>query len=294
MRMTMALARTVSRVFFASAACIACTAICSYAEDWQKLSSDHFNLFFARADDKFAREVLDRSEAYYAQIASDLGYARYSEFWTWGNKVKIYIYPDHASFMEATGQPEWSQGMADYLKKEIIGYFGSKGFEDSILPHEMTHLIFRDFVGFKGEVPLWLDEGVAQWHEKVRREEVRRMTKDLYEKDSLLSIKDMMKLDVRNIKYKDTVYIRPIKTKSGEKGVLFLSGDSLISTYYLQAVSLVDFLISAYGTDTFTHFCRQLRDGKPLEEALGFAYPTYIRNLDELELEWKKYIEEKT
>jgi hypothetical protein len=292
--MTAALLRQVSRGFFILGCCISCLAQRSFAQDWQQLSSDHFNLYFVSADDKFARAVLDKSEVYYAQIASDLGYARYSEFWTWANKVKIYIYPDQASFMEATGEPEWSQGMADYLKKEIIGYFGSKGFEDSILPHEMAHLIFRDFVGFKGEVPLWLDEGVAQWHEKVRREEVRRMTKGQYEKDSLLSIKDMMKLDIRNIKYKDTVYIRPIKTKSGERGVLFLSGDSLISTYYLQAVSLVDFLILEYGTDTFTHFCRQLRDGKSLEEALGFAYPAFIRNLDDLERVWKNYIEEKT
>jgi hypothetical protein len=290
----MTLSRTISRAFFALAASCACMTASLYAQEWKQLSSDHFNLFFQSADDEFSKAVLERSEAYYAEIASDLGYARYSEFWTWANKANIYIYPDHKTFMEATGQPEWSEGMADYRKKEIIGYFGSKGFEDSILPHEMTHLIFRDFVGFKGEVPLWLDEGVAQWHERVRRDEVRRLAKDLYGRDSLLSIKDMMKLDIRNIKYKDTVYIRPIKTKSGEKGVLFLSGDSLISTYYLQAVSLVDFLITEYGTDTFTHFCRQLRDGKSLEEALGFAYPASIRNLDDLERTWKKYIEEKT
>ena len=293
MRMTMTLLRKMAGVFFILVACIACPAACSCAEDWRQLSSDHFNLYFTGAEDKFAQEILDKSEEYYNQIASDLGYPRYSEFWTWDNKASIYIYPDYASFRGATGQPEWSQGMADYKKKEIIGFAGSRGFENSILPHEMTHLIFRDFVGFKGEVPLWLDEGVAQWHERVRREEVRRMAKELYLKDSLLSIKDMMKLDIRNIKYKDTVYIRPMKTKSGEQGVLLLSGDALINTYYLQAVSLVDFLIGAYGTENFTHFCRQLRDGKSLEEALGFAYPTFIRSLDDLEREWRKYIEEK-
>ena len=261
--------------------------------NWKEASSDHFIIKYL-GEEAMARDILDKSEAYYTGIAQDVGYPRYSEFWTWENKVKIYLYPDHSSFIAATGQPEWSQGMADYTQKEIVGFVGSKDFLDSILPHEMAHLIFRDFIGFKSDVPLWIDEGVAQWCEKARRAQARAKAKELFNNNSLLSLQDMMNLDIRHVTHKDAVYMRSTKTKDGSPGVLFLNAESLISTYYLEAVSLIDFLIESYGADNFSHFCRQLRDGKPLEESLRFVYSLYFKDTDEMERLWRKYIAENT
>lgn len=260
------------------------------AQEWQELSAEHFIVYFTQ-DEKFPREVADKAEYYYQRIATDLGYPRYSEFWTWNNRAKIYIYPDHESFLKATGQPKWSQGMAEYKTRRIISYVWSSGFLDSLLPHEMAHLIFRDFVGFKGEIPLWLDEGVAQWAEEPKRKQIKAMARHLYDNDTIISLPDMMKLDIRLITDDSKVYIRPTRTKTGEPGVLFLSKDNLINTYYLQAVSLVGFLIEKYGSYAFADFCRQLRDGKSVEEALKDAYPVRITNLDAFENKWREYLE---
>jgi hypothetical protein len=180
--------------------------------------------------------------------------------------------------------------MADYTNKRIISYAWSQGFVESLLPHEMAHLIFRDFVGFKGEIPLWLDEGVAQWSEKGKRQQMEAMARQLYDSDSILSLSDMMKLNIRNITGNDRVYIRSSRTKDGDRGILFLSGDNLVNVYYLQAVSLVGFLIELYGSGDFADFCRQLREGKSLDEALRFTYPTHIRNIEELEAKWREYL----
>ena len=262
-----------------------------FAQEWQELKGEHFIIYYI-SDEAFARKVRDTAEIYYRQIALDLGYPRYSEFWLWDKRVKIYLYPDHSSFLKATGQPEWSQGMADYGKKEIVGYNLSQIFLDSILPHEMAHLIFRDFVGFKGEIPLWLDEGVAQWAEKNKRAYIKKLIKKAYDEDRLLSLEDIMKLDIRNIRAQDEVYVRSTTSKTGEPRVLFLSGDSLVNLYYLESVSLVGFLIETFGSDSFSHFCRQLRDGKRINEALSSTYPNYIRSLEDLERRWRKYLSE--
>ena len=259
------------------------------AQEWQESGGEHFIVYFIQ-DEKFAKDVADRAEYYYRQIATDLGYPRYSEFWTWDKRTKIYIYLDHDSFLEATGQPKWSQGMAEYRTKSIISYAWSSGFADSLLPHEMAHLIFRDFVGFKGEIPLWLDEGVAQWAEEPKRKQIKALARNLYESDTILSLQDMMRLDIRRITDKENIYIRPTRTKDKKDGVLFLSKDNLIRTYYLQAVSLVGFLIEKYGSRAFADFCRELRDGKSLENALRAAYPVRINNLDELENKWREYL----
>jgi hypothetical protein len=277
------------RILLFLLSCVLVLQASCFAQDWKEMGAEHFRVYFVQ-DEKFAKEILDKSEVYYRNIASDLGYPRYSEFWTWDNRVKIYIYPEHDSYIKATGQPKWSQGMADYKNKQIVSYAWSQGFSEALLPHEMAHLIFRDFVGFKGEIPLWLDEGVAQWSEEVKRQQMEAMARQLYDSNSILSLSDMMKLNIRNVTGNDRVYIRSSRTKDGDSGILFLSGDNLVNVYYLQAVSLVGFLIERYGSGDFADFCRQLREGKSLDEALRFTYPTHIRNIEELETKWREYL----
>ncbi len=256
----------IKRIYLLSIVIVFISFTTSLAQGWQELKGEHFIAYFTQ-EQKFAKEALDSAEVYYQRIAFDLGYPRYNDFWLWDKRVKIYIYADHATYIKATGHPEWSEGMADYRNKQIASFTGSRGFLESILPHEVAHLIFRDFVGFEGEIPLWLDEGVAQWSEQPKRKNIKLTAKEFYKKESLLSIEDMMKLDIRNVKDKN-----------------------LVSTYYLQSVSLVGFLIERYGSDRFAQFCRQLRDGKTLVEALKFAYPTDIRSFQDLEVEWRKYL----
>jgi len=259
------------------------------AEQWRELKGDHFIVYFYE-NKNFASQVLRKAEKDYVRIASDLGYARYSNFWTWNNRVKIYIHPDHASYVSTSNQPEWSEGMADYEKKEIHSYSGSSDFLSSVLPHEIAHLIFRDFVGFEGEVPLWLDEGVAQWEEEVSRSRIKMILTENLRKKALLPLKDMMDLDVRLIKDDDDRLHLRATFIDGKHGFLILDADSLINLYYLQAASLVGFLIERYGTDKFTDFCRQLRDGKSLVDALRSAYTARLSSIEELEDKWVQYL----
>jgi len=237
-------------------------------QEWQEIKSEHFIIYFV-GNKKFAKDVSRKSETYYRNIASELGYQRHSGFWTWDHRVKIYIYPDRNSFLNATGQPKWSEGVANYTKKEISSYAWSEDFLDALLPHEMTHLIFRDYVGFKGEVPLWLDEGVAQWMEPQKRKAVKLAIRRLASQEKLLSLNQMMTLDIRQSNNSD-----------------------LVTVYYIQAVSLVSFLVTKYSTARFINFCRQLRDGKSIVDSLRFAYPTSVRSIEDLQEKWLKHINE--
>ena len=262
------------------------------AQDWQELKGEHFIVYFTQdKEEEFVKGVLRKAERDYVRIATDLGYARYEDFWTWDSRVKIYIYPDHASYLKYSNQPDWSEGMADYVAKSILSYSGSQNFLISILPHEMAHLIFRDFVGFKGEIPLWLDEGVAQWEEEVSRYRIKSRIREFLDKKSLLSLNDMMKLDIRLIEGTHKLHLCST-SMDGKPGFLILDGNNLVDLYYLQAASLVGFLIEQYGANRFTELCRQLRDGKDLEDALRFAYPTKLRSIDELEDKWLQYLRE--
>ncbi|MFH1578365.1 MAG: hypothetical protein ABIC18_04780 [Candidatus Omnitrophota bacterium] len=260
-----------------------------FAFSWEESKGEHFIVYFAQQDKAFANQVLHKAEKDYRRIATDLGYARNSNFWTWSNRVKIYIYPSHAAFLEASGRPNWSEGIADYKNKKILSYSGSNSFLISVIPHEIAHLIFRDFVGFKGEIPLWLDEGVAQWGEEIKRELVKRLVREYLKTGALISLRDMMDLDIRLIKDKADIQLRSLSINNQSRP-LAMSGGDLVDLYYIEAASLVGFLITRYGANSFTDFCRQLRDGKRLEHALASAYPNSLSGIEELEHKWIEYL----
>ena len=210
-------------VFF----CGALLAYNSFSDSWREVRGDHFIVYYTQ-DDKFAKDALDRSEVCYRRIALELGYPRYSDFWTWDKRVKLYIYPDHQSYLKSTNQPSWSHGMADYYAKEITSFAWSNNFLESLLPHEIAHLIFRDFVGFKGEVPLWLDEGVAQWEEVRKRKWAINTVKSLIRKGDFIPLAKLMKVGPGS------------------------EDDPVLSAkLYAQAATLVGYLIEKQGSSRF-------------------------------------------
>jgi hypothetical protein len=234
--------------------------------EWKEEKGDHF-IVYSLNEAARPKEVIRKAELYYNRIAEDLGYARHSDFWQWEKRVKIYIHPSKEAFQQATGQPVWSHGMASYFDKTIHSIETNADFLEKTLPHEIAHLIFRDFVGFKGEVPLWLDEGVAQWEEDDKRREALAMMPELASRGEAFTLQSLMMTDIR----RETNPVR-------------------VAVFYTQAISLVDFLVSRFGPASFTAFCRELRDGKDVQAALRVAYPGSLSSIEEMEDRWWKYL----
>jgi len=261
----------------------------SWAQGWEELKGDHFIVFY-RENKNFAGRTISKAEESYQKIAHDLGYARYSKFWGWENRVKIYLYADKTSYLSSTGSPAWTEGLANYKDRLIASYAGSVDFLESVLPHEIAHLIFRDFVGFQGDVPVWLDEGIAQWWTKgIKDQSIHEQVKRLFDKDALLSIEDITLFDPRKIR-EGMPYIKKVTAKDGKPAMLILKHEQLILTFYVQAASLVGFMRERYGADRFTRFCRELRDGKTLDKALQGAYGEYFSDIYGLEKAWRRFL----
>lgn len=238
--------------------------------EWHVLKGKHF-LVYHQHDADFAGDVLRRAEAEYNRIAHRLGITRYGNFWLWGDRAQIYLYPDKASYVRLTGAPAWTAGKADYAARRITVFKGLNALLDSVLPHELTHLIFREFVGFTSDVPLWLDEGVAQWMDRANQGRMLELARLLHRRNRLMPLDLLMATDVR-------------QTASTLSAVEF----------YAQSVSLVAFMIETYGAARFRRFCGHLRDGKSIDDALRFTYASSIRNMKQLETVWLESLKETT
>jgi hypothetical protein len=148
-------------------------------------------------------------------------------------------------------------GHVKIVQKEISTYIRQEMFFDTILPHEIGHIIFRELVGYNKALPLWLDEGVAcmQEHASKERLAVARSLVDL-------------KL---HIHFDELSTIRDVNVI-----IPFI--------FYNESASIMDFLLRKFGRNKFIDFCRSLRDEENWEQSLKGVYK--LKNLDELEKLW--------
>lgn len=250
----------------------AAPAVYAQAGAWQELKSDHFIVYSAEGGGDFAGEAARRSETYYDDIAAWLGYARRGEFWTWDNRCRIYLYGSREDYIRETGQPAWSGGAAVLEKRTILSFRDAPDFLTSVLPHELAHLIFRDFTGAaNGQVPLWLDEGIAMSQEKARRKEFDEWIAKMVKEKNWIPVKELMN-------------VTSLQGDSGAGAVMF----------YAEAQSIVRFLVEKYGSERFQNFCRSLRDGAKPEEALEKNYPSDFPSLGAFEERWAASVAERT
>jgi hypothetical protein len=232
--------------------------------DWEMTKSTHFIIYYKNAPEDFLVQLIKEAEDYYDEIADNLGFRR-RDFWLWDNRAKIYIYDDKEDYQSATGKPEWSSGFAVPQLKTIHSFPYAKTFFQTILPHELGHIIFREFVGFNNKIPIWLDEGVAAYQENLKYRRAAALVKEALKTDTFIELKDLSSLNPQEIQDEERVNL-----------------------FYAEAISIIDYLIKEFGKDNFVFFCQQLRDKGNLEKALAYTYPFY--NLEELGYAWEKYL----
>lgn len=224
-------------------------------DTWAELRGRHFVVRY-RADAGFARRVLDRAEAHYTAACRRLGFVKADEFWTWDRRVTVTIYVSRQLFRETAAAPAWAIGKADYRAREIATFEGSGEFSETVLPHEIAHLVLRDYLG-PVPAPLWLHEGFAQ----------------LNEQDGAVWRGGIAGLP-------------PLRVVLATTAADLPADHAPAAAYYRGAAALVGGLIETYGTERFQRFCRALRDGRDLDGALSVAYAPSIRDSSELTRVW--------
>jgi hypothetical protein len=185
----------------------------------------------------------------------------------WREKCPVYIYPDAKSYREASGQAEWSGGVSSVrsaggrlVSQKVLTYQTAPKLLNSVLPHELAHLVFMSAIGYTKEFPLALHEGVAVYNELAfRRSYYRGVLGAHLKTETTIPLEKLFELK----KY-------PAKP----------------DLFYAQGLSVVQYLVAARGTPAFYKF--SLDVGKQgLEPALKKNYG--FRDLAEMERMWKTF-----
>ncbi len=241
-----------------------------YAEEgWRELKGTHFLVYAQRGvDSGFAQSVLFYAEQSYDRTVRYFGSLPQKNFWLWDNRCKIYLYDSQSAYLTYSKQPEWSGGFSIPSRRTIVSYQNAPRFLESVLPHEMAHLIFREFVGFQnGQIPRWLDEGFAVWQEEGEKRQYQAIVAKAVEEGKTIPLRSLNQMNFLHEK------------KTEDAGL-----------FYSQSESMVRFLLENRDPSYFINFCRSLRDGVEFEQAMLKSFKQDFSTLEEMEESWKEYV----
>ncbi len=223
---------------------------------WQSLTGTvpqdgEMTLFWYEGNDSFARELMDACEEGLARLTQDIG--TYPE-----RPIKIYIYASTSDLQGAMIFPqEWTGGVAFTEFSTIaIGISPARlDWGKRALVHELTHLVVHQatFSPY-GQLPLWLDEGLAMYNEGELDPVFRSYLQEAILEDELISVRSLCS---------------PFSAYS-EKARLS----------YAQSYSLVEYLLDNYGQDRMLDLLALLKHGSTYDEALTEVYGFDIDGLD--------------
>ncbi|MBU1998949.1 MAG: hypothetical protein KKE64_05585, partial [Candidatus Omnitrophica bacterium] len=181
-------------------------------------------------------------------------------------RARIYIYDNQKQYQDSMHGPDWSAGLALPREKIIHTYVEAPDFFAAILPHELGHIIFREFVGFNNSaIPLWLEEGLATYQENQLNIFHQAVFGKALRENRLFSLEELSNFD-------------PTSSPDQER----------VEIYYAQAANIVEYLLKKMSRDKFVTFCRDLRERQDFLRALSRVYS--FKDLSELETDWKGYL----
>lgn len=234
-------------------------------KEWTEYRCSHFLIYYKKAPKSFVKTVEKAAEEYYTEITRSMGFTRYKH-WTWDNRAKIYIYDSQEDYVETGKLAKWSHGYASPKDKVIRTFPSAHGFFDSTLPHELGHIIFREFIGFRARIPGWFEEGIAMRQEKAQRWGAHQKVKGFIEEGTFMSLTEM-----------------------SQRRLTKTTDEAIIIRFYTEAASVINYLFDKFGNTRFTQFCRKLKNGNSFEESLKSAYLRF-KNIEELNKDWMKYL----
>jgi len=179
--------------------------------------------------------------------------------------INLYIFANTEDMRDAIlYEPSWTGGQAFPDQDIVIIGISKSDLEwgrDAIV-HELTHVLVGHLTfSCLGDVPTWLNEGLAVYSEGGLDPASQEQLEDAIRNDTLLTVRSI----------------------SG--GFSEVPDKAYLS--YSQSYSITKFLIETYGQEKMSALLVALRDGFTIEDAL---IQTYGFNIEGLEDAWRRAI----
>ena len=207
--------------------------------DWNFLTSDQVAIFWYEGDQSFAQELIDAADEALESLASEVGVSL-------EQPARFYIYASPWDLLGALVYPDiWTGGVAfpDYGIIAIGISPDNLTWGKRAIAHELGHLVVHQAVfGPYGDLPTWLDEGLALDAEGELRSDLQSRLNEAISEDTLFSVRSIASS--------------------------FPTDPEEAALCYAESYSLVQFLIDNYGSDKILALLDLFKEGSTYDEAL--------------------------
>ena len=238
-----------------------CPPCCFPEQNIGMIKAQGVTVYFAKPLEAPAREILSIYPEVKEELEEMLG-------WELGYRPNVLLIKDRDKFEKMTGSNLFVAMAVPQKKLVIIDY--SRMIQPftlrTTLKHELCHLILHHHIK-DGDLPRWLDEGVAQWASDGMAEII--MKSDQF-------ILNRAVLTRRYIRLEDLRHYFP-----RDKNALLLA--------YEESKSIVEYIIREYGTRRMLRILYDLEDGQDLNAAISNGL---FISLHELEAQWHKHLKQ--
>lgn len=215
---------------------------------------------------RFDRELDSRYVGIILDILDDARRSIRNQFGFYSDEVIPVIIYDDKQFKEATAQPHWTQGLYDgkiRLKYQDISRDDAN--LRRVLFHEYAHAMI--FLHVAGNIPLWLNEGFAQFNEP----------------DTAFTPSDNIFLS-GYIKTHAKFSIEGLDAMFDQRG-----DQEAIRAAYLESRLFFDYLVEKYTKYRIKRLFEEIKRGKPWQKAFTEVYQVSI---DRLEKNFNNYLDD--
>ncbi len=227
--------------------------------EWRVLENEAVALYWYKGKDSHGSTLFERAVQAIDQISSELGVDV-------EDQLKIFIYGSYDDLRAALGEGahEWVGGMSftDYAIVAAGVSPDNLAYGLRVVPHELTHAVIAQMMEPPfGQLPHWMDEGLAMHYEGGMTADERAMLHSAIQDNSLLSIRSLASN--------------------------FPEDYDLAILSYAESNSVVEFIFDVYGSEAMAQLLEVFAVGAHQDDGfikvLGF-------DVDGLEDEWRAYI----
>lgn len=219
-----------------------------------QLDSLHFTIRAYGQDS--ARLVGDGAEQSYQRVMLDTNLYSFQP----RTLYKIVVYGSQEEYLRKTLQPAWSGGCS--VGRSIYTFSGPA--MQQTIAHEMTHLIWYEFMGRTDMDSRWVNEGLA-----------------VYEQIKAAGNRDPFTMQ------RGTLRVTPLTMDQLIHLVPATERDQTVALWYAESEDLVRFLMERGGRMGFSQFLSALKDGRTWDDAVGSAFVGQWRNMNEAYVAWQ-------
>lgn len=224
---------------------------------WDVLEGDEVRLYWHDQDQAFGQELFDRAVAAAADLAAEFGVES-------RDPVSIVVYNSHEELMSVLQEAssEWTGAVNFGRTGSIAVGLGPMSWMEKVIPHELTHAMLDQITQPPfGEIPRWLNEGLAVHSEGGMSVEEQAELDRAIEDDTLISLR------VLNSPFPD------------QRDRAILS--------YAESTSLVEFIIAEYGTEKLGELVSVFAEGAHYDDAMMEVFGVDMDGMEDL---WRAYV----